>query len=170
KWGSKLGALKQVRLLRPGTFAVFCAELTTQSATRSIEIFGAVAGAAEVVLGDSQGRLIRSSRYRALIVAPVAFALQLLAGYFLLAPLAWLFALALETFSPVIKSPGRSGVAVPGTFHELTGDYVSPVGRPRRGLYLSALPARISFEGGMATHVAGFTTGALALGHHLDFI
>src|SRR5262249_31690259 len=49
-------------------------------------------------------------------------------------------------------------------------DYVSPVGRPRRGLYLSALPARVSLEGGMATHVAGFTTGALALGHHLDFI
>src|SRR5262249_46302622 len=104
KWGSKLGALTGLRLSRPQAFAVFCSDLTNQSAVTSFQIFGALAGARLVVLGDPFGRLISCSRYRALFLAPLALGFQFVAGYTLVAPLAWLFALALEALSPILKS------------------------------------------------------------------
>jgi glycosyltransferase involved in cell wall biosynthesis/O-antigen/teichoic acid export membrane protein len=178
KWGSKAGALKLVRLMRPNVFAVFCSDLTTQSATSSIQIFGALAGAKTVILADPSGRVNRCSRYRALLLGPLALASQLIIGYILLAPLSWLFALALETLSPVIKSnaattadretiadrPTRRRAAEPA--YRRAG----PRTRKRSGLYLLATPASASVAGGMTTHVSGFTGGAAAEGHHLDFI
>jgi len=153
KWGSKLEAIRRLRLMKPGIFVVFCPDLTTQSATNSIQIFGALAGAHQVILADPSGKVIRCSRYWALVAAPLVLGLQLALGYALLAPLAWLATLVLEALSPVIKSN-----ASPGVDHA------------KKGLYLRATPASASLTGGMATHVSGFTGGAAALGHHLDFI
>src|SRR5262249_2461255 len=109
KWGSKVAALRQLRSRKPRVLAVFCADLAAQSAARSIQVFGALAGARVVVLADLSGRTISCSRYSALLLAPFALGFQLLVGYLLLAPLAWAFALALENLSPII----RSGLATP---------------------------------------------------------
>ena len=83
KWESKLSALRLLRNRKPDIFVVFCADLATQSAARSIQIFGALAGARVVILADLSGRSIRCSRYRTLLLAPLALGFQLLVGYLL---------------------------------------------------------------------------------------
>jgi glycosyltransferase involved in cell wall biosynthesis/O-antigen/teichoic acid export membrane protein len=201
KWGSRLAALRLVRSRKPQIFAVLCADLATQSAVSSIQVFGALAGARVVILADVSGKTIRFSRYRALLVAPVAWGFQLLLGYLILAPLAWVFALTLEIVSPIIRSPighraaqspsvpsaslnsadGESGPtrpepvagSSPPTTEPLTSNLSIrsfPETRLRNGLYLKATPASASAGGGMASHVHGFTRGAMGLGHGFDFI
>jgi glycosyltransferase involved in cell wall biosynthesis/O-antigen/teichoic acid export membrane protein len=204
KWGSKLAAMRQFRSWNPQIFAVFCADLATQSAVRSIQVFGALAGAQVIVLADLAGRTIRCSRYRALLLAPFAWGFQLVIGYLLLAPLAWMFALALETLSPILRPAlatqatgedngpphpdefldGASGLSRAGSsggpvlaagsmLEFATGDLRAGSFNQtcrRTGLYLRATPASASAAGGMASHVHGFTSGALALGHRFDFI
>src|SRR5262249_15986315 len=109
--------------------------------------------------------------YRALFLAPLALGFQLVVGYTLVAPLSWLFALALEALSPILK-PAASIDAAGQTAtdpHQMARPInVKTCGR--RGLYLRATPASLSVAGGMATHVAGFAGGAAARGDHLDFI
>jgi glycosyltransferase involved in cell wall biosynthesis len=196
KWGSKLAAIKQLRLMQPDVFLVFCSDLTTQSAVSSIQIFGALAGARIVMLADRSGSISRCSRFWALLGAPLVLGLQLALGYILLGPLTWLFTFALEYLSPVIRAgnstPGinnwnkplssparqdvssneiaeaRSATAAAASASTCTGANAQTC--KRTGLYLRATPASAQVEGGMATHVAGFTGGAAALGHHLDFI
>jgi glycosyltransferase involved in cell wall biosynthesis/O-antigen/teichoic acid export membrane protein len=203
KWGSKLAALRQLRNWKPQIFAVFCSDLTTQSAARSIQIFGALAGARVIVLADLSGRTIRSSRYKTMLVAPLVWGFEVLLGYLVLAPLAWAFALALEALSPVIRSAvvnrtaGRNnqpllssqhveddderGVAKSGSVLATdTSTLKTPIQeaavtecrqkRQCNGLYLRATPASALVAGGMASHVLGFTRGALAEGHRFDFI
>src|SRR5262249_740354 len=174
KWGSKLGALAQLRLMKPQVFAVFCSDLSAQSAITGFQVFGALTGARLVVLADHFGRLIRCSRYRALLLAPLAFGFQLVVGYTLIAPLAWPFALALEALSPMLKSTAflageRQTQTIAGSARQ-TSEPVNLSPCVRRGLYLRAIPASASVAGGMATHVAGFAGGAAARGHQLDFI
>ena len=164
KWGSKLSALRLLRSRKPQIFAVFCNDLATQSAVSSIQVFGALAGAHVVILSDLSGKTTRCSKYKALLLAPLSWGFQLLLGYLVLAPLSWAFALTLQILAPII----RVAVATPTTERVLMRSSSQP--RRYNGLYLRATPASAAAAGGMASHVSGFTRGAVAEGHRFDFI
>ena len=162
KWGSKREALALVRDLRPDVFAVFTPDLRTQSARSAMALFGAMAGARLTVFGDSSGRVIRRSRVSALAIDAPRLALELLFGYLVTVPLSWLLtemlSLALRFRETVRASRSRRAT-----------DNQSPLA----GLYVKATPVGDSpaaFAGGMATHVAGFMSGAFALGHDLKLL
>ncbi|HEY6334046.1 MAG TPA: glycosyltransferase, partial [Blastocatellia bacterium] len=171
KWASKSQALRSIKELRPSTFAVFSGDLQLQSARAAISIFGALAGAHTIVLGDRQGRTVIRGRFRVLFLDSLRLSLELAFGYGLLVPFGWAVAFVLEHFGPLLKASSphaqysevdEARLAQPGG------------GRTRSVLYLRAVPGAsdqaASQAGGMATHVAGFTAGALSLGHRLKFI
>jgi glycosyltransferase involved in cell wall biosynthesis len=153
KRGSKLESLRRVRRLEPDALAIFTADLKSQSGRRALFLFGAVAGARLIVMGDSSGRTLSSSRLGALMLAP-ALALELAAGYLIIVPLSFLLTLVLDLALPL---------------SELSGRRRHPGGL-RNCLYVRATISSSGREGGMATHTAGFASGAMELGHRLKFI
>ncbi len=165
KWGSKREALARIRELAPDTFAVFTSDLNAQSARGSIIMFAALAGARRILLGDCAGRKISRRRAGAFALEAPRLALELILGYGLLVPLSWLLTVMLGALLGYRKMT-RESASPPRTFRD---------GEPQAVLYLrgtlsaSTLTGAAS-AGGMASHVAGFTRGALALGHQLKFV
>jgi glycosyltransferase involved in cell wall biosynthesis len=162
KWGSKREALALVRDLRPDVFAVFTADLRTQSARSAMALFGMMAGARLTVFGDSNGRVIHRSRVSAFAIDAPRLALELLFGYLVMVPLSWLLTEALS-LSLRFRETVRASRSRRATNEQA----------PLAGLYVKASPVGNSpaaSAGGMATHVAGFMGGALALGHALKLL
>ena len=159
KWESKRDALRLVRRMRPDVFAVFTPDLKTQSAGSAMILFGALAGARLILLGDD-GEVIRRSRGSALIVEAPRFALELIFGYLVVVPLSWLLTVALS-FALEFRKTARACRARTATTKLET----------RAVFYVKAAPVADSGSGGgMATHVAGFMSGTLALGHELRLV
>ncbi|MEK6320278.1 MAG: glycosyltransferase family 4 protein [Acidobacteriota bacterium] len=160
KWTSKREALAQVRALKPDVFAVFTPDLTVQSGLGALMLFAICAGAREVVIGDKQGRTVSRSRFGVLIQAP-RFLFELLGGYGLIVPLSWLLTEVLRialTFRGAVRA---SRITKKGTYADQKHSFSA--------LYIRATLASAA-EGGMRTHVAGFASGAVALGHRLRFL
>jgi glycosyltransferase involved in cell wall biosynthesis len=167
KWGSKREALAHVRSLAPDTFAVFTSDLSVQSARGSIILFAALSGARRVIFADRNGRSMTRSRAGAFIIDGPRLALELLVGYGLVVPLCWAFTEALGAalvFRGVVRAI-QSGAArrPPGGREPLTALFV-------RATLVPSAPRSAGSAGGMASHVRGFTRGALALGHQVRFI
>jgi glycosyltransferase involved in cell wall biosynthesis len=161
KWASKREALSLVRSLGPDTFCVFASDLKIQSARGALMLFAISAGARRVMMGDARGRGMSRSRLGVLLLEAPRFALELLAGYGLIVPLSWLLTEALG-----LSLAFRGAVQASRSSRSVLG--------PRRTGPLSALYVRAtltsSAEGGMRTHVAGFVSGAAALGHRLTLL
>jgi len=153
KWESKREALRRVRSLRPDAFAVFSSNLTVQSARRLMILFGALAGARAIAIGDGR-RLIIRSRLAAFLIDGPMLALELVFGYAVLIPFSLLATLILGAMIP---------------FRNLARRIEAKTARAQSAFYIRASPATAS-SGGQATHVAGFHGGALALGRRLTFI
>ncbi|MFY9610037.1 MAG: glycosyltransferase family 4 protein [Blastocatellia bacterium] len=162
KWRSKREALDIVRRLKPQVFAVFTSDLKMQSARSAMALFGALTGARVILFGDGNGRALRCSRTSAFAIQAPRLALELLVGYLAIVPLSWLLtealSLALVFRRAVTASRSRRARAARASLAALyvkaTPDGHSP-----------AAPA-----GGMATHVAGFISGALALDHRFALL
>jgi Glycosyltransferase len=161
KWQSKREALARIRALKPHTYAFFTADLQVQSARRSMMLFAALCGARRIVFADTNGREIRRRRAAVFVIESARLVLELLIGYVIIVPLSWLLTLLMRAalvFRPVVRA--------------------SPPGGNRRksaasmALYIRAtlVPTAHGTAGGMASHVAGFARGALALGHRLQFL
>jgi glycosyltransferase involved in cell wall biosynthesis len=124
-------------------------------------LFAIFAGARRVIMGDARGRGTSRSRIGVLLLEAPRFALELLAGHGLIVPLSWLLTEALG-LSLAFRGPVR------------TSQISRRVPGPERKRSLSALYLRATLtsaaEGGMRTHVAGFASGAAALGHRLKFV
>ena len=162
KWGSKREALSLTRRLKPDVLAVFTPDLKTQSARSAMMLFGVLAGARLILLGDANRRAIRRSRVGALVIEAPRFALALLFGYLVIVPLSWLLTEALR-LALVFREPARSSRSRRATNNQT----------PLSALYVKAAPVGDSpaaQAGGMATHVAGLMSGALALGHKLKLV
>ena len=162
KWSSKRDALRMVRSMRPDVFSVFVTDLTVQSGRGAIILFGVLAGARTVILGDSRGRTIRRSRLSGLAIEGPRFALELLFGYGLVVPfsvaLIWLLGLA-QSFRGSVRDSRIKSRRVDSSELEAS------IG----ALYIRATVSA-STEGGMQSHVAGFSSGAIALGHRLAWL
>jgi glycosyltransferase involved in cell wall biosynthesis len=201
KWSSKRQALRNVRTLKPHTFAVFTNDLNLQSTRCSLILFGALAGAKRIVLGDSRGRAISRSRFGAFLWEAPRLALESLFGYALIVPLSWLLTVMLgaalrfrdtrrrldnhwqKPDSPphnATNTQQRSDLNQGATSSPLPSHSPTPLlphspppplphTASQTALYIRATLTSAK-EGGLATHVAGFTSGAQSLGHHLQFL
>ena len=157
KWASKREALATARAFAPRVFSVFTIDLSTQSRVAALMLFAVLAGARQVVIGDGNGNIVRRSRPGVLLLEVPRLALELLIGYLLIIPISWLLTEVLGitlSLRPVVRASGNNRAG------------------PRR--WLSALFIRATLassdEGGMPTHIAGFSSGSDALGHRLKFI
>lgn len=161
KWTSKREALFRVRSLRPEIFCVFTSDLTMQSGRGAVMLFAILSGAGSVVIGDERGRTATRSRLGVLLLEAPRFALEFVAGYGLIVPVSWLLT---ETLHLLLA---LRGVVRASRIGRMVRDPKQR--RSLNGLYVRATLTTAS-EGGLSTHVAGFTSGAAALGHRLKFI
>jgi len=163
KWQSKRAALARIRRLHPQTFAFFTADLQVQSARRSMMLFAALSGAGRIIFADTNGREIRRPRAAVLIIESACLVLELFVGYLILVPLSWLLTSLMRAalrFRPVVRasgSPSNQSKSAAKTMLYIRATLVPAV----RGA---------AAAGGMASHVAGFASGALMLGHRLQFL
>ncbi|HJQ22548.1 MAG TPA: glycosyltransferase family 4 protein [Blastocatellia bacterium] len=160
KWQSKREALARIRALQPRTFAFFTSDLRVQSARRSMMCFAALCGARRIVFADTNGREIRRTRAGVLIIESARLMLELLVGYVIILPLSWLLTLLLRAaliFRPVVRASLQQAKRTAKTALYIRATIVPMM----RGA---------AAAGGMASHVAGFAQGTLALGHRLRFI
>lgn len=157
KWASKREALANLRKFSPQVFSVFTTDLRTQSRLTALMLFAAIAGARQVVIGDGSGNIIRRSRLGVLLLEAPRLALELLIGYVFIIPVSWLLTKVLRIalyFRPVVRASHNDNA------------------EPRTSMLVLYIRATLgnAAEGGMRTHVAGFSSGAIALGHRLKFI
>jgi glycosyltransferase involved in cell wall biosynthesis len=162
KWESKSAALARIRSLNPGVFAVFAADLRIQSGRSLITLFGAAAGARRILFGDARGVQIQRSRLSAALLDVPRLVFEFAAGYLVLIPVSWILvwllrlALNIRRHDPTSRAGSSSRAS----------------GEPLHALYLRAtlVPGDAESGGGLASHVAGFVSGALSLGHQLTLI
>ena len=161
KWASKREALTRVRALGPEIFLIFTADIEAQSACALLMLFAAFAGARRIVIGDGRGRILSRSRAGVFLVEAPRLVLELVVGYGLIVPLSWLLTAMLGA-SLMFRKVSRASRSI--NLKRVGG--VSPA--------LSALYVRATLasarEGGMLSHVSGFASGAVALGHRLTFL
>ncbi len=157
KWASKREALATLRKSSPQVFSVFTTDLRTQSRLAALMLFAVIAGASQVVIGDGKGNIVRRSRLGALLLEAPRLVFELLIGYLLIIPVSWLLTEVLGIalyFRPVLRASRSDNVSSRTSM---------------LALYIRATLGNAA-EGGMRTHVAGFASGAIALGHRLKFI
>jgi hypothetical protein len=78
--GSHLKRLKSLRELRPDVLAIATERLPWQRGQNLFMVFGALAGAREVVMLDAHGAVVRKSRSNLLLGAPVRLGRETLTG------------------------------------------------------------------------------------------
>ncbi len=154
KWSSKSAALSRIRAIKPQLFVIFITNFDLQSSRSAMLLFGSLAGANRVILADSKGQTINRSRPGVLLFELPRFAFEILFGYLVIVPLSWLLVLLLQILFRFRK---RKSVNQTDDSQRLSA------------LYIRATLSGAK-EGGMATHVAGFTSGVAELGHHLQFL
>lgn len=154
KGGSKREALGRLRAGgRRDLFAIFCNRLDLQPARALMLLFGRMAGARRVAIGDMEGRAVERSAAGIVLVELPLLALELAAGYGLVVPLAW-------AATAVLRVGARAG----------RRKREVPAEGPLDILYLRATPAAGSAVGGSTSHIAGMANAAAALGHRVRFV
>src|SRR6185503_11349688 len=78
--GSHLQRLKSLRALRPDVLAIATERLPWQRGQNLFMVFGALAGAREVLMIDAHGGMLRKSRGNVLLGAPVRLSRETLTG------------------------------------------------------------------------------------------
>ncbi len=153
KRGSKLEALRQIRALQPRLLAIFTSGLSMQSTRGALIMFGVLAGARLILLADGKGRSIVRTRIGALFLEAPRWLFELIIGYLVVIPVSWIIVTVLER-SVGFRDIVRAGKTRP-----------SPKAS-RSALYIRATLSGLA-EGGMPTHIEGFQSGVIALGHTL---
>lgn len=146
--GSVTKRLASLRALRPDVLAISTERLAWQRGQDLFMIFGAVAGAREVVMVDSHGGLRRESRFNLLAGAPAAVADGVVTGLTdLLYSRRELMSLEKEKY----------------LFSKIQTD------RPRIA-FLRATPGPGTQAGGAASHIKGVVNGLARLGAEVQII
>lgn len=152
KAGGKREVLARIRARgRSDLFGIFCNRLDLQPSLVPMMVFGLLAGARRVRVGDMEDRSVERGWAGVVFVEMPKLALELLVGYGAVVPLAWL-----STWWLGFRA-GRRGTR-----------------RPKDGpldiLYLRATPAATSAVGGSTSHVAGTVNAFAEMGHRVRFI
>jgi glycosyltransferase involved in cell wall biosynthesis len=152
--GSHLKRLKSLRALRPDVVAIATERLPWQRGQNLFMIFGALAGAREVLMIDAHGGEIRKSRANLLLGAPSRLGKETLIGANEAAQSRReLLRLEQETLS----SRGCRARAIPSR------------SRPRV-VYLRSTPGPGTQAGGAASHIKGVVVGLETLGAEVQVI
>lgn len=138
--------LASLRARRPDLFAIATERLSWQRGQSLFMIFGALAGAREVVMIDSHGGLRRESRFDLLAGAPAVLADELVTGLTdLLYSRRELLTLEREKQKPTLTKTNRI-------------------------VYLRATPGPGTQAGGAASHIKGVVEGLTKLGAGVEII
>jgi glycosyltransferase involved in cell wall biosynthesis len=145
--GSHLKRLKALRALRPDVLAIATERLPWQRGQNLFMLFGALAGAREVVMIDAHGGLVRKSRANVLAGAPVRLGRETLTGV-----------------GDVTQSR-RELLRLEQEVARTQGTPITIKDHGRlRVVYLRATPGPGTQAGGAASHIKGVVEGLESLG------
>ena len=147
--GSLRKRLASLRARRPDVFAIATERLAWQRGQNLFMIFGALAGAREVVMIDSHGGVRRESRFDLLAGAPAAIADEALTG-----------------LTDLLYSR-RELLSLEHQQHSFRK---TKTDRAPRIVYLRSTPGPGTQAGGAASHIKGVVEGLTALGSEVEII
>ena len=147
--GSSMQRLAALRARRPDVFAIATERLAWQRGQHLFMIFGALAGAREVVMLDSHGGIRRETRFDLLAGAPAALADE-----------------AATSLLDLLYSR-RELLSLEHLRH---GFRKTKTDRPPRIVYLRSTPGPGTQAGGAASHIKGVVEGLTALGANVEII
>ena len=151
--GSHIARLRSLRALSPDVLAIATERLPWQRGQNLFMVFGALAGAREVLMLDAHGEMIRKSRSNVLLGAPAR--------------------LSRETFTGAsdIARSRRELQELEETTLRFAAMPRKITPRPRvRAVYLRSTPGPGTQAGGAASHIKGVVEGLEALGVEVQII
>jgi glycosyltransferase involved in cell wall biosynthesis len=151
--GSHLKRLKALRAMRPDVLAIATERLPWQRGQNLFMVFGALAGAREVVMIDAHGGEVRKSRANVLAGAPVRLGRETLTG---VNDVTQSRRELLRLEQEVARAKGTA-LAIRDR-------------RPRRVVYLRSTPGPGTQAGGAASHIKGVVKGLESLGVRVQII
>ena len=144
--------LRKLRALRPDIFVIATERLRWQRGQHAFMLFGALAGAREVIMLDSHGDELKRSRANLLLKAPVELTSDAIASARTLAKAER----ELQRLEALVQSnsfqPGATKTEHP------------------RIVYLRSTPGPGTQAGGAASHIKGVVEGLIDLGAHVELI
>jgi glycosyltransferase involved in cell wall biosynthesis len=151
--GSHIARLKSLRALSPDVLAIATERLPWQRGQNLFMVFGALAGAREVLMLDAHGEAVRKSRSNVLLGAPARLSRETLIGA-----------------SDIARSRRELQQLEEVTLRfAATPRKITP--RPRvRVVYLRSTPGPGTQAGGAASHIKGVVEGLEALGVDVQII
>jgi len=149
--GSHLKRLKALRAMRPDVLAIATERLPWQRGQNLFMVFGALAGAREVLMIDAHGGLVRKSRANLLAGAPVRLGRETLTG---------------------VGDVTQSRRELLRLEQEVLRSRETPISirAPRRIVYLRSTPGPGTQAGGAASHIKGVVEGLESLGVEVQII
>jgi glycosyltransferase involved in cell wall biosynthesis len=152
--GNHLKRLKSLRALRPDVLAIATERLPWQRGQNLFMLFGALAGAREVVMLDAHGGLLRRSRGNLLLGTPARLSRETLVGASdVVQSRRELSALEEE----VLRTKGNAFAPVPQRSHP-------------RVVYLRSTPGPGTQAGGAASHIKGVVEALESLGVEVEIV
>jgi len=151
--GSHLKRLKALRAMHPDVLAIATERLPWQRGQNLFMVFGALAGAREVLMIDAHGGEVRKSRANVLAGAPVRLGRETLTG---VGDVAQSRRELLRLEQEVLRSKGTS-IAIEEHL-------------PLRAVYLRSTPGPGTQAGGAASHIKGVVEGLESLGVEVQII
>jgi glycosyltransferase involved in cell wall biosynthesis len=151
--GSHLKRLKALRSLRPDILAIGTERLPWQRGQNLFMIFGALAGAREVLMIDAHGGMLRRSRSNLLLGAPARLSRETLTG------------------ASDIAQSRRELQRLEQEALRAKGVPIAILNRSNpRVVYLRSTPGPGTQAGGAASHIKGVVEALEALGVHVEII
>jgi glycosyltransferase involved in cell wall biosynthesis len=149
--GSHLKRLKALRAMRPDVLAIATERLPWQRGQNLFMVFGALAGAREVLMIDAHGGLVRKSRANLLAGAPVRLGRETLTG---------------------VGDVNQSRRELLRLEQEVLRSRETPIATRelRRIVYLRSTPGPGTQAGGAASHIKGVVEGLESLGVEVQII
>ena len=151
--GSHIKRLKSLRALRPDVLAIATERLPWQRGQNLFMVFGALAGAREVLMIDAHGGLVRKSRANLLAGAPVRLGRETLTGV-----------------NDVAQSRRELQRLEQDCLRSKEKLYELTHRSQLRVVYLRATPGPGTQAGGAASHIKGVVEGLQALGVEVEII
>ncbi len=152
--GSHIKRLKSLRGLRPDVLAIATERLPWQRGQNLFMVFGALAGAREVLMLDAHGAVVRRSRANLLLGAPVRLGRETLTG-------ANDIAHSRRELVRLEEEVQRTQIATPGGHGIETASRV---------VYLRSTPGPGTQAGGAASHIKGVVEALETLGIEVQII
>jgi glycosyltransferase involved in cell wall biosynthesis len=152
--GSLLQRLSKLRALQPEIFAIATEQLSWQRGQHLFMLFGAMAGAREVIIVDGHEGLIRRTRSELLAHAPLKVGHEAVSG-----------AADFAESHRELRRLERAVKELSARTHKRAHDSEST-----RVVYLRATPGPGTQAGGAASHIKGVVEALRALGAQLEII